>query len=112
MRAAGGNTFLTVERSAALTGTYSGTSTDSATIVIHRDGTANIHGAGVCVCTVDGRTGTLEYRFQGSGTFPTTLEGQYVIGHATGGLEGLHAQGPFAGAFTSVVYGGQHHFDP
>lgn len=111
-RTVGGNTFLTVSRTAVLGGTITGTSTDEVRIVIRKDGSATIHGSGVCVCTVDGRTGTVEYRFQGSGTFPATLDGHYVIGQGTGGLEGLHAEGPFSGSFFSVVYGGQHHFDP
>lgn len=111
-RTAGGNTFLTVSRTAVLTGTITGTSTDEARIVIRKDGSSTIHGSGVCLCSVDGRSGTVEYQFQGSGTFPATLDGNYVIGHGTGGLEGLHAEGPFSGSFFSVVYGGQHHFDP
>lgn len=111
-RTADGNTFLVIERTAALTGTYTGTSTDEVRIVIHQDGSANITGAGVCVCTVDGRSGTAEYRFSGRGTFPAILDGHYVIGHGTGGLEGLHAEGPFSGSFFAVSYGGQHHFDP
>lgn len=93
-------------------GTYTGTSTDEARIIIHSDGSANITGSGVCTCTVDGRSGTFEYRFQGSGIFPSTLDGHYVVRHGTGGLEGLHAEGPFSGNFTAVVYGGQHPFDP
>jgi hypothetical protein len=112
MRTADGNVFLTIQRTAALTGTYMGTTADEVRLVIHKDGSANITGAGVCVCTVDGRSGTLEYRFSGKGTFPAILEGNYVIGHGTGGLEGLHAQGPFSGSFLAVTYGGQHHFDP
>jgi hypothetical protein len=111
-RTARGNTFLTVSRTAILTGTYKGTTTDEGTIVIHKDGSANLRGSGVCVCTVDGRSGTFEYRFSGTGIFPATLDGHYVIGHGTGGLEGLHAQGPFSGTFVAVTYGGQHHFDP
>jgi hypothetical protein len=111
-RTAGGNTFLTFERTAALTGTYAGTSTDEARLIIHSDGSANITGSGVCACTVDGRSGTFEYRFQGRGIFPASLDGHYVIRHGTLGLEGLHAEGPFSGTFLAVAYGGQHHFDP
>jgi hypothetical protein len=48
---------------------------------------------------VDDRSGTFDYRFQGSGTFPTTLSGRYVVGHGTGGLEGLHAEGPLSCSF-------------
>jgi hypothetical protein len=111
-RTAGGNTFITFTRTAALTGTYTGTTTDEARLVIHADGSANITGRGVCVCTVDGRTGTAEYRFSGTGIFPGTLDGHYEIGHGTAELEGLHAEGPFSGNFFAVAYGGQHHFDP
>lgn len=109
---ANGNTFLTYNRTAALTGTYTGTTTDVVELVFRKDGSVSLRGEGVCTCEVDGRVGTFEYRFQGRGPSPASVKGHYVIRHGTGGLEGLHGEGPFAGTLAAVAYGGQHHFDP
>ncbi len=57
-RQADGNTFLTVSRTAALTGTYAGSTTDVIKLVLHEDGSLNLRGEGVCTCVVDGRVGT------------------------------------------------------
>jgi hypothetical protein len=112
VRTAGGNTFITVERTAALTGTFTGTATDTVMLVMHSNGTTSARGEGTCVCTIGARAGTFDYHFQGSGTFPTTLSGRYVVRHGEGGLEGLHAEGPFSGTFFAATLGGQYHFDP
>jgi hypothetical protein len=111
MRTADGNTFITVERTASLSGTFTGTTTDTIELVMHSNGTTSLRGVGTCVCSIEGRTGTFDYRFQGSGTFPTSASGHYVAGHGTGGLEGLHAEGPFSGNFLVATLGGQYHFD-
>jgi hypothetical protein len=111
VRTADGNTFITVERTAAISGTFTGTATDTVVLVMHANGTTSARGAGTCVCTVEGRTGTFDYRFQGSGTFPTTLSGRYVVGHGTAGLEGLHSVGEFSGTFFAATLSGQYHFD-
>lgn len=111
VRTADGNTFLTVTRTAVLSGTFTGTTTDEVRIVMHSNGTTSVHGTGTCVCTVEGRSGTFDYRFQGSGTFPTTLAGRYVVRHGTGGLEGLHGVGSFSGSFFVAALEGTYHFD-
>jgi Protein of unknown function (DUF3224) len=111
VRTADGNTFITVIRTAALSGTFTGTSTDTVRIVMHSNGTTSANGVGTCVCSIEGRTGTFDYRFRGSGTFPTSLSGRYVVGHGTAGLEGLHAEGPFSGTFLVAQVGGRYHFD-
>ena len=110
-RTAGGNTFTTFIRTASLSGTFTGTTTDTLTAVTHRNGRTSVRGVGTCVCTVEGRTGTFVYRFRGSGTFPTSLSGRYVVGHGTGGLTGLHAVGPFSGSFAVANVGGRYHFN-
>jgi hypothetical protein len=111
-RTADGNTFITGTRTAVLAGTFTGTTTDTVTLVMHSNGRTSLRGEGTCAaCTVDGRTGTFDYRFEGSGTFPTTASGHYVVRHGTGGLEGLHAQGPFSGSFFVANLGGRYHFD-
>ena len=111
VRTAGGNTFITVERTAMISGTFTGTAADTVTLVMHANGTTSARGEGTCVCAVGALAGTFDYHFQGSGTFPTSLSGQYVVRHGEGGLEGLHAQGPFSGSFFVANLGGQYHFD-
>lgn len=111
VRTAGGNTFITVERTAVLAGTFTGTAVDTVRLVMHANGTTSARGEGTCACAIGSRTGTFDYHFQGSGTFPATLSGQYVVRHGTGGLEGLHAQGPFSGTFFVASLGGDYHFD-
>jgi hypothetical protein len=54
-------------------------------------------------------SGTISYRVESSGTFPTSVSGLYVA-QGWGGLAGLHAEGPFSGNFAVVTYGGQVHF--
>lgn len=110
-RTADGNTFTTLERTAALAGTFTGTATDTVLLVMHSNGTTSLRGAGTCVCTVDGRTGTFDYRFEGSGVFPTSASGQFVVGHGTGGLAGLHAQGTFGGDFFVATVEGRYHLE-
>jgi hypothetical protein len=110
-RTANGNTFTTAQRTAVLSGTFNGTTTDTVEIVMHANGTTSVRGAGTCVCTIAGMSGTFEYRFQGSGAFPTDLSGEFVVGHGTGGLEGLHGQGTFDGTFFVAAVGGRYHFN-
>jgi hypothetical protein len=110
-RTANGNTFVTVARTAVISGTFSGTTTDTVTLVMHSNGTTSLRGEGTCICTVGGLSGTFDYRFEGAGTFPTSASGQFVVGHGTGGLEGLHAQGSFSGNFSVASLEGQYHFD-
>jgi hypothetical protein len=110
-RTANGNTFITATRTATLSGTFTGTTADNIKVVMHSNGTTSVRGTGICVCTVEGRSGTFEYRFQGKGIFPTSLSGNYTVRHGTGGLAGLHAQGPFSGNFFVANVGGRYHFD-
>jgi hypothetical protein len=112
VRTAGGNTFVTVARTALISGTFNGTAVDTIKLVMHANGTTSVHGDGTCACSIGARAGTFDYSFRGSGTFPDVLSGTYVVGHGTAGLEGLHAEGPFAGTFFVASLGGQHHFDP
>jgi hypothetical protein len=108
-RTDGGNTFVTANRTAVLTGSFAGPTTDTVTIVFHADGTTSVHGQGTCACTVDGISGALSYQFVGSGTFPSSASGQYML-QGLGALAGLQAEGPFSGTFQTVTYSGQLHF--
>lgn len=110
-RTAGGNTFITGERTAVIFGTFTGAATDTVELVIHSNGTTSIRGDGTCTCTIGGLAGTFDYRFEGSGMFPTSVSGRFVVRHGTGGLEGLHAQGSFSGNFFVANLDGKYHFD-
>lgn len=110
-RTADGNSFVTLTRTAVIFGTFTGTATDTVTLVTHANGTTSIRGRGTCVCTIAGLSGTFDYRFEGWGTFPTSVSGQYVVGHGTGGLAGLHGQGSFSGSFFVASLDGNFHFD-
>ena len=112
-RSADGNTFVTLARTTAFSGTITGMASDTATVVFHSDGTTSGNGAGTCLCTVDGRTGTIQYSFVGSGIFQVSGSGQYFLGRGTGGLAGLHVEGPFTATvgWASFPLGGTYHFD-
>lgn len=112
VRQAGPNTIISQDLTEVISGTYNGTVTGQARIVVHADGSANIHGEFVCLCTVAGQgTGTLTFRFSGTGTGPTT-EGQYRIVGASGGLAGAHGLGAFSITGSAGTYTGSQHYDP
>lgn len=113
VRTAGGNTIITTDLTEVISGTYNGTTTGQSRVVVHADGSGNLHGEFVCACTVAGQgTGTLVFRFTGTGT-AGAFEGQYRIVGSSGGLAGAHGLGRFtvspAGAGT---YSGSQHYNP
>lgn len=110
-RTAGGNTFVTLTWTAVVSGTFAGTTADEVLLVMHANGTTSLRGEGTCVCTIEGRSGTFDYRFRGSEIFPTSGSGTYVVGHGTGDLADLHAEAPFSGDFFVASLGGRYHFD-
>ncbi len=67
---------------------------------------------GIFEGTVDGQWGTLATR--GQGTFDSGFQqGQLVMGHGTGDLEGLHMRGTFEGPIGGpLTLLGWMHFDP
>jgi hypothetical protein len=111
-RSADGNLFLTYTRPGVNTGTYTGPYVQELEVVIHPNGRTNFRGTTTCVCTVEGQTGTLVIRFQGTGMAGAQFSGSYVVVGGTDGLENLRGQGIFAGAGLTGTYSGRHHFDP
>ncbi|MGH2473027.1 MAG: hypothetical protein ACRDG6_11610 [Candidatus Limnocylindria bacterium] len=112
-RTADGNTIITTDLSEVISGTYTGTTTGQSRVVVHADGSGNLHGEFVCDCTVAGQgSGTLLFRFAGTGA-GGAFEGQYRVVGSSGGLAGTHGLGRFsvtaAGAGT---YSGSQHYDP
>ena len=111
-RTAGGNTIVTSDLTEVISGTYVGTITGTSRVVIHADGTANLHGEFVCACTVAGQgSGLLMYSFEGTGA-GGTFTGNYRIIGSSGGLAGTHGLGDFSVTGTAGTYSGTQHYEP
>ncbi len=117
-RTVGGNTFVTFARTPSFSGTISGTASDTATVVFHPDGTTSVNGQGTCLCSVDGRTGTIHYNCEAGASLATDLQlirvEQHLLDRGTGGLAGLHLEGPWTanvGWATVSTSRGAYHFD-
>jgi len=109
VRTADGNTFRTVTaRPGRFTGTFTGAYSEDLRLVFHADGSFNFAAELTCQCTVDGKTGTMTIRLDGTGS-PAAFDAHYRIIAATGGLEGLQGQGTLSGPVPST-YSGEHHF--
>jgi hypothetical protein len=113
-RTAGGNTFLTLTGTEAISGAIIGNATVEFTQVVHASGETNANGVITCACTLGGRSGTAVFRFEGSGagTAASPLAGQFVVVSASGGLSGLHGDGTFSSVDGGGTYTFRWHFDP
>ena len=110
VRTADGNTILTLTaRPGRFTGTFTGAYSEDLRIVFHADGSYNFAAELTCQCTVDGRTGTMTVKLDGTGTPTGSFDAHYRIIAASGGLEGLQGQGTLSGPIPST-YSGEHHF--
>ena len=110
VRTADGNTILTVTaRPGRFTGTFTGAYSENLRIVRHADGSFNFAAEVTCLCTVDGMTGTMTIKLDGTGTPTGSFDAHYRIIAASGGLEGLQGQGTLSGP-TPSTYSGEHHF--
>jgi hypothetical protein len=112
---ADGNTIVTATEVQTLTGVLTGTRVASGTMTFHPDGTFTAHDTGTFTGTIDGRTGSITISGASSGT-ANTGTGQIVGDRGTGGLAGLHLQGPFQPMITGPTtadgtYSIQFHFD-
>lgn len=106
---ADGNVFIDwSDRPGAFTGTFTGTYSEHLRVVVHADGSTNFAAQLTCVCAVDGRTGTITIRLDGTGT-PAGFEAHYRIVGGTGGLADLHGEGTLSAP--PATYSGRHHFD-
>lgn len=117
---AGGNTFLDTTEDSRWEGSFVGVSFDECNVVIHRSGSWAYNAIAYFEGSVDGRTGELTLRLNGSRPDAfSDWEGQWVILGGTEGLANLHGQGIFYGPGSpgfgeegAVTYEGQVHFDP
>ena len=116
-RMADGNVIIEGRGAGTFTGTLSGPFTQTLHQVIHPNGTSTFQGTATCTCTIQGRTGTVVLRFEGSGGATPTMpfDGRFVTQHGTLGLSDLRATGTFhgvgAGAVPSGTYTIRYHFD-
>jgi Protein of unknown function (DUF3224) len=114
-RTADGNTFLTLTATEVIAGSLTGTATVQFEEVIHQDGEANTNGIITCTCTIGGRAGIVQFRFEGSGagTAASPLAGQFTAQNGSGGLADLRLTGTFSSSAPGAgTYTVRWHFDP
>lgn len=111
-RSAGGNTFFVDVAGGDYVGL--GTYTQIDYFLLHADGTGVFRGVDTCVCTIEGRSGTITVRYTGTMAADGTFVSPFVIVHGTGDLAGIHGTGVTTGAFPGVLYTNvmQYHFAP
>jgi hypothetical protein len=110
VRTAGGNRFVTVTAIATFTGEMTGDATGTERFLFRRDGSFVLHLRSTCLCSVAGKTGTLEFRVQGGGTFENASG--TIVGAGSDGLEGLHLNGTWRVVAPGVIaVSARYHFD-
>ena len=118
----GGNTFLTVTEDGLWIGTFTGSSTEEGTVVIHSSGSRFFRGTvSFDEVVVDGKSGALEMRVVGSSRDVSAgWEGKWVILGGTDELATLRGQGTWWGlgwqgdpnVYGEIPYSGSIHFKP
>ena len=69
-----------------------------------------LHLTATCLCSVAGRTGTLEFQVQGGGAFENASG--TIVGVGSDGLKGLHLNGAWSLVAPGVVaISATYHFD-
>jgi hypothetical protein len=112
VRTAGGNTIIANTLAGTIAGSFAGTFTADFTTIAHSSGQANdVHGTFICTCSIAGRSGSVTFRFEGTGTASATELHAETIS-ATGGLEGLHSNVTVNVVGAAAIYSGTAHFHP
>ena len=111
VRTVGGNTIIANTLTGSIAGSFTGTFTADFTTIAHSAGQANdVHGTFTCTCSIAGRSGSVTFRFEGTGTPAATQLHAETIG-ATGGLAGLHSTVTVDIVGAAATYSGTAHFD-
>lgn len=92
-------------------GDISGPFTNDETSIVHPDNTASFSGSSTCICTVEGKSGTLMWSFSGTSTANGSFQGQFFDIHGTGDLAKVHGQGTFQGQGAHDTYSSELYFD-
>ena len=112
VRMADGNTIIANTLTGIIAGSFTGTFTADFTTIAHSSGQANdVHGTFICTCSIAGRSGSVTFRFEGTGTASATELHAETIS-ATGGLEGLHSNVTVNVVGAAATYSGTAHFHP
>lgn len=91
-------------------GDVAGSYTVEETLIVHPDNTASFSGNSTCMCTVNGKSGTLMWSYTGTSTANGSYQGQDSDVHGTGDLANLHGQGVFQGQGNHGNYSSQLYF--
>ena len=91
---AGGNTIITVNETATLTGSFVGTRIAQGSEIIHPDGSFIASDTGTFTGTLNGEPGTLVITGHSTGVGGTGAGG-FVVNNGAGALEDIHGYGPF-----------------
>lgn len=110
VRHEGDNTIINQTLTGNYTGDFVGTFTDDFTVVVHADGSNVFHAFQHFVGSVQGHSGTLFSRFEGTGIASGTFEGQLTILSGGGDLEDLRGTGTFDGAGPTGTFAFRLHF--
>jgi len=91
-RQAGENLIITFNISGTSTGTVTGSVVGTELDVVHRDGSITLHGSFLFTGSVNGRSGTMVFTYEGKGNAVTGHETLRFVGRqGTGDLSGTHA---------------------
>jgi hypothetical protein len=118
VKQADGNQICEGEEDSIWTGTFSGTSYDTFTVIKHDavpgpPSFVNVIGVINFEGSVEGKEGTLVIKFVGKKTGePLMWYGTWVILSGTGELENLRGRGTWFGPSMDLDYAGKIHFDP
>src|SRR6476469_8669997 len=91
-RQAGENLIITFNIGGTSTGTVTGSVVGTELDVVHRDGSITLHGSFLFTGSVNGRSGTMVFTYEGKGNAVTGHETLRFVGRqGTGDLAGTHA---------------------
>ena len=97
-RQVGENVIITFNVTTAATGTLTGSLVGTELDVVHPDGSITLHGIAVFTGSVDGRSGTLLFTYNGIGNAVTGHENlRFAARQGTGDLAGVYVQGTAEG---------------
>jgi hypothetical protein len=80
------------------TATYAGTERDQ----VYADGSATFHGAGIFTGTVNGKSGTASYTYEGVAPAGQPFTATWTLIGMTGSLARVNGGGTFGGSFIDV----------
>ena len=111
---ADGNTFVATTLTGTISGSFTGTFQAEFTEITHSTGRTNdVRGTFTCTCTIGGKSGTITFRFEGTGTVGpppvSEIHGETIGG--TGGLANLHSNVTVEVVGPAITYTGTAHFD-